>query len=149
VVCRIIFGPNGFDVRYIVTSYARLSAKFLYTVVYCGRGEAELFIKDHKLGLHSDRSPCQSALANQFRLLLHSAAYAILHGFREKVLAGTPLAKATFAQIRVKLIQVAGRVQRMKTRVRFHLPKSFDLKDIFRKLVVTTKAATITAAAPA
>lgn len=150
VVCRILFGPNGFDVRYIVTSYPRLSAKFLYTVVYCGRGEAELFIKDHKSGLQSDRSPCQSALANQFRLLLHSIAYTILHGFREKVLAGTTLAKATFAQIRVKLIKVAGRVQRMKTCIRFHLPQSFGFQDVFRKLAATPKAGQVpVAAAPA
>lgn len=149
VICRIIFGPNGFDVRYIVTSYAHLGAKFLYTVVYCGRGGAELFIKDHKLGLHSDRSPCQSAVANQFRLLLHSAAYNILHGFREKVLVGTDLAKATFAQIRVKLLKVAGRVQRLKTRIRFHLPQSFGFKEVFRKLaVLRPQAGPITATAP-
>lgn len=150
VVCRIIFGPNGFDVRYIVTSYRGLGAKFLYTVVYCGRGEAELFIKDHKCGLQSDRSPCQSALANQFRLLLHSAAYAILHAFRETVLVGTALAKATFDQIRVKLLKVAGRVHRMKTCIRFHLSHTFGFKDVFRKLAVNPhKTGPIPAAAPA
>ena len=134
VVCRIIFGPNGFDVRYVVTSYEHLGAKFLYTVVYCGRGNAERHIKEHKLGLQSDRSPCYSALANQFRLLLHSAAYTLLHGFRESVLAGTELAAGSFEQIRIKLLKVCARVERMKTRIRFHLPVNFGYKQILARL---------------
>lgn len=131
VVCRVIAGPMGMDVRYVVTSFENAGAQFLYDDVYCDRGKAELFIKDHKLGLGSDRSPCQSAKANQLRLLLHSAAYAILHRFRECVLKGSKLATACFDQIRIKLLKVAGRVHRMKTRIRFHLPESFAFKDLF------------------
>lgn len=74
VIARIIAGPQGVDVRYIVTSFKVAEPKYLYTTVYCGRGEAELFIKECKLGLGSDTSPCQKATANQFRLLLHAAA---------------------------------------------------------------------------
>ena len=131
VVCRVIAGPLGVDVRYIVTSFEGCGARFLYDEVYCDRANAELFIKDHKLGLESDRSPCESALANQFRLFLHSAAYVVLHHFRERALAGTKLARASFQQIRVKLLKVAGRVQRLKTRIRFHLPLHFGFKEIF------------------
>lgn len=131
VVCRVIAGAMGMDVRYVVTSFEKAGAKFLYDQVYSDRGNAELFIKEHKLGLGSDRSPCQSARANQLRLLLHSAAYAILHRFRERVLKGSKLATACFDQIRIKLLKVAGRVHRMKTRVRFHLPESFAYKHLF------------------
>ena len=45
VICRVIAGPNGSDVRYIVTSYEQPSGKYLYETVYCGRGKAELYIK--------------------------------------------------------------------------------------------------------
>ena len=135
VICRVIAGPNGTDARYIVTSYEQPSAKYLYETVYCGRGKAELFIKEHKLGLESDRSPCQSAMANQFRLFLHSAAYMLMHAFREKILHGSELAHATFAQIRIKLLKVAGRVQRLKTRIRFHLPLQFAYQHLFAAVV--------------
>lgn len=140
VICRVIAGPMGVDVRYIVTSFEGCGAQFLYEKVYCDRGKAELFIKDHKLGLESDRSPCRSALANQFRLFLHSAAYSILHSFRQEVLAATPLARSSFQQLRIKLLKVAGRVKRMKTRIRFHLPVHFAYKEIFARVINPTPA---------
>ena len=99
--------PKGVDVRYIVTTFQVATAQYLYTTVYCGRGEAELFIKECKLGLGSDTSPCQKATANQFRLLLHVAAYAILHRFRSTVLAGTKWERSTFAEIRLRLFKSA------------------------------------------
>ena len=138
VICRVIAGALGVDVRDIVTSFQGCEAKFLYQEIYCDRANAELYIKDHKLGLESDRSPCESAEANQFRLFPHSAAYVILHRFREKVLAGTKLARSSFQQIRLKLLKVAGRVQRMKTRIRFHLPLHFGFKEIFARVSIFT-----------
>ena len=36
---------------------------------------AENLIKAHKLHLASDRTSCRKATANQFRLLIHTAAY--------------------------------------------------------------------------
>ncbi|MEZ5329259.1 MAG: IS1380 family transposase [Verrucomicrobiales bacterium] len=121
IIARIIVGPKGVDVRYIVSSFQVATAQYLYTTVYCGRGEAELFIKECKLGLGSDTSPCQKATANQFRLLLHAAAYAILHRFRSTVLAGTKWERCTFAEIRLRLFKVAGRIEVLKTKVRLHL----------------------------
>jgi hypothetical protein len=49
--------------------------KALYEKVYCARGQAENLIKAHKLHLASDRTSCTKATANQFRLLIHTAAY--------------------------------------------------------------------------
>ncbi len=126
VIARIIVGPQGVDVRYVVTSYEKAEAKYLYTVVYCGRGEAELFIKECKLGLGSDTSPCQKATANQFRLLLHVVAYAILHRYRSTVLKGTAWERKTFGEIRLRLFKVAGRVQVMKTKLRLHLATALE-----------------------
>jgi len=79
VVCRIIVDEQGhIDDRYIVTSFEGTKAKYLYESVYCDRGNAELFIKEHKRGLKSDRMSCNKATANQFRLFLHSATYTMM-----------------------------------------------------------------------
>ena len=39
-------------------------------------------IKAHKRHLASDRTSCSKAAANQFRLVLHTAAYWLLHTLR-------------------------------------------------------------------
>lgn len=134
VVCRIEAGPLGVDTRYVSTSLLQPSARVIYEGVYCDRARAELMIKDHKLGLRSDRSPCRSAKANQFRLLLHSAAYALLRRFREKALAGTCLAKACLLRVRLEFLKTAGRIERKATRVRAHLAESLRFKEVFARL---------------
>ena len=126
VVIRIMVSENGVDVRYIVTSFCKAEPKYIYETVYCQRGNAELFIKECKLGLGSDRSSCNRAESNQFRLFLHVAAYTIMHTFREKVLVGTPWARATFEQIRLRVIKVAGRLEIFKTKVKLHLPAALN-----------------------
>ena len=74
VVARLEATARGFDARYIVTSLGG-DARHLYEDIYCARGQAENLIKLHKGQLASDRTSCQSPLANQFRLVLHTAAY--------------------------------------------------------------------------
>src|SRR6266550_2026258 len=74
VIARIEAGPQGADSRFIVTNLQGLP-KALYEKVYCARGQAENLIKAHKLHLASDRTSCTKATANQFRLLIHTAAY--------------------------------------------------------------------------
>ena len=121
IICRVIAGPHGVDARFVVTDIESLGAKQLYEVVYCGRGRAELYIKDHKLGLTSDRLSCTRKEGNAMRLLLSSLAYQLLDGLRRRVLAGSELARATFGEIRMKLIKLAARVRVMKSRVEVHL----------------------------
>jgi hypothetical protein len=121
IVARVQTTFLGPDARFIVTDLHDASAKCLYETVYCDRGSAELMIKEHKCFLHSDRTSCNSALANQFRLMLHSAAYVILHAIRQTALRGTELARATFRTIQLRLLKVAARVEVAKTFVRFHL----------------------------
>ena len=58
------------------------SPRWLYEEVYCARGQADNLIKAHKLHLASDRTSCSKATANQFRLLIHTAAYWLLHSMR-------------------------------------------------------------------
>ena len=95
----------------------------------------ENFIKDHKIALKSGRTSCHSFTANCFRLMLHSAAYVIMHTLREKALVGTVLAKAQFDTIRLKLLKIGAEVREIKTRLHFNLPSSCPVKDIFVTMV--------------
>jgi hypothetical protein len=121
IICRAIAGPHGVDERFIVTDFEDAGAQKLYEDIYCGRGRAELYIKDHKLGLVSDRLSCTRKEGNAMRLLCSSIAYQVLEGFRRVSLAGTKLARATFGEVRMKLFKLAARVRVMKTRVEVHL----------------------------
>lgn len=132
VICRLIVNAEGqIDDRYIVTSFDSASAKYLYDIVYCERGNAELFIKEHKRGLQSDRTSCTKATANQFRLFLHSAAYTLMHSFKENLLRGTELENASFETIRLRLLKVAANISVKKMRVHFHMPEHFPLQNIY------------------
>ena len=81
MIARIEASGQGVDSRFIVTNLTGLP-KSLYEKVYCARGQAENLIKAHKLHLASDRTSCTKATANQFRLLIHTAAYWLLHSLR-------------------------------------------------------------------
>ena len=141
VICRAQCSAMGKDLRYIVTSFNGASSKYLYETLYCGRGKAELWIKESKLDLSSDRSSCTKATANQFRLLLSVAAYQLLHGLREEELAETSLARATFGRIRLCLLKVAARVEVGKTFIRLHLPEQFGFREAFARLSAGSRSA--------
>ena len=116
----VCLGPSQ-GPRLIVTSFEEAGAQKLYEDIYCGRGRAELYIKDHKLGLVSDRLSCTRKEGNAMRLLCSSLAYQVLEGFRRVSLAGSKLARATFGEVRMKLFKLAARVRVLKTRVEVHL----------------------------
>ena len=136
VVCRVYHGPLGRDMRYIVTTFREAGSRYLYDTVYCGRGSAELMIKEHKLGLKSDRMSCTKASANQFRLYLHNAAYLILHRFRAHLLKGTALAGASFTRIRLELLKSAARLTVRKSFVTLHLSADHPQRRLWRELAV-------------
>lgn len=131
VIVKAEHNEKGANTRFIATSLKHSNRRFIYKTVYCGRGAMELYIKEHKNHLASDRTSCSSFAANQFRLLLHSAAYVLLHEFRSKCLKGTELAAAQFDTIRLKLIKIGALVRELKTRVKIHLPSSFPMKELF------------------
>ncbi|MCP4704261.1 MAG: IS1380 family transposase, partial [candidate division Zixibacteria bacterium] len=105
-------------------------ASGLYKRIYRARGEDELFIKDHKLYLKSDRTSCHKFAANQHRLFPHSAAYVFIHTLKTEILGATSFSNATFETIRLRLLKVGARVRELKTRIKIELPSSFPLKNI-------------------
>jgi hypothetical protein len=124
VIARIEASAKGSDSRFIVTNLAG-APRWLYESVYCQRGQAENLIKAHKLHLASDRTSCTSATANQFRLLIHTAAYWLLHTLRGLAPKTSFWRDAQFDTIRLGLIKVAARVTEMKTRIKVALPTSY------------------------
>jgi hypothetical protein len=124
VIARIEASPHGSDSRFIVTNL-KGAPRWLYESVYCQRGQAENLIKAHKLHLASDRTSCTSATANQFRLLIHTAAYWLLHTLRGLAPKTSFWRAAQFDTIRLALIKVAARVTKMKTRIKVALPSCY------------------------
>jgi hypothetical protein len=87
-------------------------------------GQTENLIKLHKAQLSSDRMSCHSATANQVRLVLHTAAFWLMHGVRAAIPQTSPLTNAEFATIREHLIKIGARVIEHVARIRIHLPSS-------------------------
>lgn len=106
----------------------------MYDESYCGRGRMENFIKDHKNALHSDRTSCHRFTANHFRLLLHSAAYVLLHALAEKGLRGSELAKSQFDTIILRVLKIGAQVVEGASRIRIHLPASCPIKELYSKI---------------
>ena len=123
------------DIRYVVTSL-KGSAQHLYENVYCQRGQMENLIKLHKAQLASDRMSCHSATANQVRLVLHTAAFWLMHGVRAAIPQTNPLAKCEFATIRERLIKIGARVIEHIARIRVQLPTSCPEAALFRAVAL-------------
>jgi Transposase DDE domain group 1 len=134
VVARIEASTLGLDIRFVVTSFARGSAEWVYDGLYCARGQAENLVKLHKAQLASDRTSCRSPLANQVRLVLHTAAYWLLLTLRDRIPKPHPLASAEFATLRLHLLKVAGRVIETASRVRIAFAAACPHAVLFRGL---------------
>jgi len=123
------------DIRYVVTSL-KGSAQHLYENVYCQRGQMENLIKLHKAQLASERMSCHSATANQVRLVLHTAAFWLMHGVRAAIPQTNLLASAEFATIRERLIKIGARVIEHIARIRIQLPTSCPEGPLFRTVAL-------------
>jgi hypothetical protein len=137
VVARIEATRKGLDIRYVVTSIARCDPASLYSGIYCARGQAENLIKRHKSQLASDRTSCRSPLANQMRLILHTAAYWLMRSMRDTIPKQPPLAKGEFSTIRLRLLKVAVRIRETATRIRLAFAANCPDAALFRGLVNT------------
>jgi hypothetical protein len=123
------------DIRYVVTSLTG-DPQHLYEDVYCQRGQMENLIKLHKAQLASDRTSCHSATANQVRLVLHTAAFWLMHAVRSAIPQANPLANAEFATIRDRLLKIGARVIEHVARIRIRLPTSCPASALFRHIAL-------------
>ena len=115
---RIEATTRGLDIRFVVTSLAAGTPEHIYDVLYCARGQAENLIKLHKSQLASDRTSCRAPLANQVRLVLHTAAYWLILTLRDAIPKAHALATAEFATLRLRLLKLGARVIETASRVR-------------------------------
>ena len=130
VIARIEHGPKGANPRYIVTNLEG-RGQDLYEKLYCARGDMENRIKEQQLDLFADRTSCHKWWPNQFRLLLSSLAYTLIETIRRLGLAGTGMARAQCATIRLKLLKIGAVIVRNTRRVRFHLSGACPDKALF------------------
>jgi hypothetical protein len=134
VIVKAEHTAKGRNLRFIVTNIKE-NPKNLYEKIYCMRGDMENRIKEQKLDLFSDRTSCHGWWANQFRLLLASAAYIIIERLRNLVLKGTLFENAQIGTIRNKLIKIGALVLTNTRKICIRLSSSYTGKDTFNTIL--------------
>ena len=133
-IARVEATRLGLDIRFVVTNLAHGSPAWVYDSLYCARGQAENLIKLHKTQLCSDRTSRRSALANQTRLVLHTAAYWLMLTVRDAIPVPRDLARAEFATLRLRLLKIAARIVETAARVRLAFAAACPEADLFCSL---------------
>lgn len=110
------------NARFVITNLATRPQK-LYEDVYCQRAHIELRIKELHHGLEIDRTSCTRFWANQFRVLLTAAAYALMQELRTRA-AGTGCARAQVSTLRERLLKLGVWITCSVRRFVLHLPQS-------------------------
>jgi hypothetical protein len=118
VVYKAEVMEEGTNTRFVVTNKPDEPDE-LYAH-YTERGETENRIKDLKVELKADRLSCHRFVANQFRLLLHAAAYWLMDTLRKKLVDGG-IERMQLDTLRLKLVKIGGRVRELLTKVCVHL----------------------------
>ena len=121
-------GPNT---RFVVTDHPDPPLEVYDT--YVDRGDCENRIKDFKNALAADRLSDHRFWANQFRLLLHAAAYRLLDTLR-RWLAATDAAQVQFDTLRLRLLKIGGRVRELAGWVRLALASSHPGESLWHHL---------------
>jgi hypothetical protein len=125
--------PIGDNPRFLITNLTETPERVYER--YTGRGNCENAIKELKNALRGDRMSCHSFRANQFRLLLHMAAYVLMFTLREQ-LANTSLASAQFDTLRLCLMKIAASVSITARRIWLRLSAAHPSRDLFRLLAL-------------
>lgn len=131
VVVKVEVTQEKLNARFVVTDL-KGSARAVYRF-YCRRGDLENRIKEVKVGLSSGRTSCHRFLANQCRLIWHTAA-CVLMGALQEAARGTRWADAQVGTLRLRLLKVAARVVESCRRIRFYLPSHYVDRDVWQQM---------------
>lgn len=123
--------PKGPNTRFIVTT--RTDEPLALYNWYVRRGEPELWIKDFKRACFADRLSDHRFFANQFRLVLHAAAYRLLDLLR-RWLTDRGVARLQLDTLRLRLIKIAAWVRQRLDHIRVHLASSHPGEPLWRAL---------------
>ena len=75
-----------------------------------------------------------SAVANQMRLILHTAAYWLLWTIRQAIPEKAPLKRAEFTTLQTRLIKIGARVIETATRIRISFASACPDKALIAQL---------------
>ncbi len=131
VVYKAEVMEKGTNTRFVVST-RNDEPKALYEF-YARRGEGENWIKDLKLHVKADRLSCHRFVANQFRLLLHAAAYWLMDALMRK-LVERGSRQMQLDTLRLRLIKIGGRVRELATKVRLHLASGHPGQSLWHAL---------------
>jgi Transposase DDE domain group 1 len=108
--------------RFVITNL-RQTPEWIYTHIYCARGDSENRLKELKLALAFGRTSCTRFWANQLRVTLTAAAFVL---FQEIQLRAdrTALRGAQVPRLRQALITIGVQVVRSVRRIVLHFPRS-------------------------
>jgi len=102
-------------------------------------GDVENRSKELKLEIKADRLSCHRFLANQFRLLLHTAAYCLFWLLRRH-LQGTEPATAHVSTLRLQLLKIGGRLRETCRRIWVHLASGYPYPHLLAGLLQNLRA---------
>jgi len=141
ILAKVEYTHLGSNQRFVVTNLSR-NPQFVYDDIYVLRGDVENRIKELKLDLKADRLSCHRFLANQFRLLLHTAAYCLFWLLR-KHLQGTELATAQVNTLRLKLLKIGARIRETSRRIWVHLASGYPYRDLLAGVLQNLRASPV------
>ncbi|WP_352643568.1 transposase [Mesorhizobium sp. M0220] len=137
--CARIEATNlGLDIRFRRHQSRQRLRRACYDVIYCPCGQAENLIKSQ---LASDRTSCRSPIANQVRLILHTAAYWLMLILREAVPTTHHLRNAEFATLRLRLLKLGAHVSETVSRIRLAFAVACPEASLFRAIAITLQPA--------
>ena len=123
------------DNQHFLVTNLQPTPQWIYEEFYCQRGEIENRIKELHHGLEMDRTSCHGFWANQLRVLMTAAAYALMQELRLRA-TGTECGRAQVTTLRERLLKIGARVVVSVRRVVLHLPHSFPYIDNFRRIAL-------------
>jgi hypothetical protein len=108
--------------RFVITNL-RQTPEWIYTHVYCARGDSENRLKELKDALAFGRTSCTRFWANQLRITLTAAAFVLCQELQLRA-DRTALRGAQVPRLRQALITIGVRVVRSVRRIVLHFPRS-------------------------
>jgi hypothetical protein len=139
VLVKTEVSAKGENPRFIVTNL-RCGDATRHYALYALRGDAENRIKELKTDLKVDRTSCHRFVANQFRVLLHAAAF-VLHSHMRRNLKGTHLENAQACTLQRHLLKLGVRVRETVRRVWLHFASSCPVQHLWEPLLRRLEAA--------
>jgi hypothetical protein len=118
--------------RFVITNL-RQTPEWIYTHVYCARGDSENRFKELKLALAFGRTSCTSFWANQLRVTLSAAAFVLCQELQLRA-DRTALRGAQVPRLRQALITIGVQVVRSVRRIVLHFPRSHPEADAWARL---------------